>query len=627
MRRGPRRARWRRAARARARATTGWMRCARSSASSAAWLGECGGVRHGVRWSSRLRCRSLGRAPRRLVLLWRVREDAAVHVVVAISRSAYSCAGGRRWHAQYPRARSTSPTIASPRLEAAQVVEHHFAPRSRLRHARDVRRELDARVAPERVLRRQRLGIGHVEHGIGRSVRVRARRAGPHSTSCGPRPTCTRPAPRGSCANSARIRESRACESVSGSRHTRMSVRARKRRAVRRRRRGSARRRSSCRERLHPAQSKPQADELRQHRLPQRAQAEHADAPLAAGRTGRGRHWPLLLLRAGRRGMSRCRPSTACVTYSTMPCTMPGSTMRTTGSSGGSAAKSNWSTPAPEENSTCEIREPRCQIGRRLPRREEAHLRRIADVGPDAEVDVWRFAPEHLGPLPASHRVGLVDEDVPIAHQPSACVTMANSRVRQAAQPAARRAPSSSAHPRAAGPGFRPIPPGRCRSRFDARESAGVQAARCAISALAPSAFGATTGPIAWPRPKRRSIAKPRARAVVVEHHAWHRASRKQFVDQRHRAACRVPRRRAPAAPAASCSRCGAQPPPGRSAISGAGCATPWCCRIRRCARTPGVRTGRGLRWWHAAARCSRPGLPAARSSADGRCAGPGRPA
>ena len=31
---------------------------------------------------------------------------------------------------------------------------------------------------------------------------------------------------------------------------------------------------------------------------------------------------------------------------------MPGSTMRTTGKSGGSAAKSNWSTPAPEENST-----------------------------------------------------------------------------------------------------------------------------------------------------------------------------------------------------------------------------------------------------------------------------------
>ena len=40
------------------------------------------------------------------------------------------------------------------------------------------------------------------------------------------------------------------------------------------------------------------------------------------------------------------------VTYSSMPLTMPGSTIRTIATWGGTAELSMWSTPAPEENST-----------------------------------------------------------------------------------------------------------------------------------------------------------------------------------------------------------------------------------------------------------------------------------
>src|SRR6185369_2314818 len=45
----------------------------------------------------------------------------------------------------------------------------------RLRHARDVRRDLDARMAPQRVRRRQWLGIGHIEHGLAQPARVERR--------------------------------------------------------------------------------------------------------------------------------------------------------------------------------------------------------------------------------------------------------------------------------------------------------------------------------------------------------------------------------------------------------------------------------------------------------------------
>ena len=48
---------------------------------------------------------------------------------------------------------------------------------------------------------------------------------------------------------------------------------------------------------------------------------------------------------------------------------------------------------------------------------------RVADLGPEPEVDVWRFVAKYFGPLPAALAVGLEDEDRP--HQHSACVTMA----------------------------------------------------------------------------------------------------------------------------------------------------------------------------------------------------------
>ena len=70
-----------------------------------------------------------------------------------------------------------------------------------------------------------------------------------------------------------------------------------------------------------------------------------------------------------------------------------------------------------------QVREPRAQIGRRLPGGKVAHGVCVADLGPEPEVDLRRVAAEDFGPLPAALPVGLVDEDRP--HQPSACVTMA----------------------------------------------------------------------------------------------------------------------------------------------------------------------------------------------------------
>ena len=148
---------------------------------------------------------------------------------------------------------------------------------------------------------------------------------------------------------------------------------------------------------------------------------------------------------------------------------------------------------------------------------------------------------------------------------------------------------------------------------------------RCAISACAPSASGATTGPMAWPRPKRRSVAKPRALAVVVEHHGG--------VGVAATARRSAPARGMPRAAASSARSAGrsalvarAQAPAAaqrdRAARAGR---RPGAGASRRCARSPSVRRGRGLRRSHAAARCSLPALPAAPSSGDGRCAGPGR--
>ena len=100
---------------------------------------------------------------------------------------------------------------------------------------------------------------------------------------------------------------------------------------------------------------------------------------------------------------------------------------------------------------------------------------------------------------------------------------------------------------------------------------------RWAIKALAPSASGATTGPMMWPRPKRRSIAKPRA---------WPSWSSTTVASALASSSSISASRGMPRAAASSAFRASASLlPAGRSrqpasnATSGAGRAVPWCCR------------------------------------------------
>ena len=199
---------------------------------------------------------------------------------------------------------------------------------------------------------RQRLGVGDVEHGLARAGPRRAPRAGRPRPAAAPRPTCT------SAGAARQLREQLA---RSGSRASRRSAAAGRRGC--RCARESASSSSAPAWQLHAvdrvARAAPagaveaEADERGQHRLAERAQAEHADAPLGCRPAPAAA--AIRPAAAGARysahvAMQRRAPHG--VTYSTMPPMMPGSTMRTTGSVGGSAAKSNWSTPAPEENSS-----------------------------------------------------------------------------------------------------------------------------------------------------------------------------------------------------------------------------------------------------------------------------------
>ncbi len=72
---------------------------------------------------------------------------------------------------------------------------------------------------------------------------------------------------------------------------------------------------TSCRERLHPAQSKPSATSCASTACPA-SPSEHADAPFTSGPQAAASHRPSCCWRRYC-GMSRCRPSAACVTYST----------------------------------------------------------------------------------------------------------------------------------------------------------------------------------------------------------------------------------------------------------------------------------------------------------------------
>ena len=126
-----------------------------------------------------------------------------------------------------------------------------------------------------------------------------------------------------------------------------------------------------------------QADELRQHRLAERAEPEHADAPLAGGPHGQRAPLAFLLLAPVARhvAMQAEHRMRHVLDHAAHDAGLHHAHHR---QCGGSAAKSNWSTPAPEENRTFRFGK-RSAIRRRLPGREEAHLRRVADVGPDAK--------------------------------------------------------------------------------------------------------------------------------------------------------------------------------------------------------------------------------------------------
>ena len=154
---------------------------------------------------------------------------------------------------------------------------------------------LHARVRPERIGFGQRLGVGDVEHGLGELACVeRAQQVGGDEL---------RPA--------AHVHQARAARQPGEQRRVQASHASRRSAAAGTR--GSAcargRRRSSSspawqrtpgrsrRDRLQPAAVEAQRDQLRQHRLPERAQAQHAHAAL--GRRAHRQRLPLpLLLRA-----------------------------------------------------------------------------------------------------------------------------------------------------------------------------------------------------------------------------------------------------------------------------------------------------------------------------------------
>ena len=60
-----------------------------------------------------------------------------------------------------------------------------------------------------------------------------------------------------------------------------------------------------------------------------------------------------------------------------------------------------------------QVRKLRPQVGRRHPGGKVPRFVRVADLGPEPEVDLRRVAAEDVGPLLAALAVGLVDEDRP----------------------------------------------------------------------------------------------------------------------------------------------------------------------------------------------------------------------
>ena len=182
---------------------------------------------------------SLGGAPHRVVLLWRCRAQQAAVVCAATADPA---------SLRYLRARSVRPTIASPASKQRRLSSTASAALSGC-----------VMLAiygvswmfgwPEGRIRRQRLGIGHVEHRV----------ADLHTGQRGQPVVIDQLRPATDVHETRSLRQHREqprVESVSGSKQMRMSVRARKA--------GSSSApawhctpSTACRDRLHPAQSKP----------------------------------------------------------------------------------------------------------------------------------------------------------------------------------------------------------------------------------------------------------------------------------------------------------------------------------------------------------------------------------
>jgi hypothetical protein len=162
---------------------------------------------------------------------------------------------------------------------------------------------------------------------------------------------------------------------------------------------------------------------MREHRLAERAHAEHADAALACRPHFEGLPLPTLLGTAVGRHVA--------MEIEHGVCDVLDHALHDSGLDHAHDGHTRWQRSEVElvDAGSCrvdelQVRKARGQVARRLPDGKVSHCVCVADVWPKAELDLRRFATEDLGPLLAALTVGLVDQDRP-HRQPSACVTIA----------------------------------------------------------------------------------------------------------------------------------------------------------------------------------------------------------
>jgi hypothetical protein len=155
-----------------------------------------------------------------------------------------------------------------------------------------------------------------------------------------------------------------------------------------------------------------QRHQLRQHRLPERAQAQHAHAAL--GRRAHRQRLPLpLLLRAPVGGHVTVQVEHGVRHVLHHPLHDAGfhhAHHRQVRRQRGEVELVDAGAGGEQQ---LQVRKLRPQVGRRHPGGKVARFVRVADLGPEPEVDLRRVAAEDLGPLLAALAVGLVDEDRP----------------------------------------------------------------------------------------------------------------------------------------------------------------------------------------------------------------------